>query len=95
MAKWNEFVKELEEVLHVDEITEDIKQEFARWLLETVLPAVEKAAADFVTQIKKQAGTERGWCKVRDAIVLPLVTEGGLWLVRKALEKSLEPEAAR
>ena len=78
------------ELGRIEEVTENGKQDFSRWLLEILLPAVKPIADDFVVQVKAQAAHESGWCKVRDLIILPVVVEGGFWLVEKALSKSIE-----
>ena len=74
--------------LHFDEVTEEMKQEFTGWLVETVLPLAKTAADSFTAQTKEQAKNESGWCKVRDLIVLPAIINIGLWLTEKALTKA-------
>lgn len=90
MSKWTDFRDKVIESIHVEEVTEDVKEDFTRWLLDILLPAVKPTADDFVAQLREQAKDESGWCKVRDLVVLPFVIEGGLWLVEKALTKSIE-----
>ncbi|WP_315266249.1 hypothetical protein [Selenomonas noxia] len=51
-----------------------------------------KTATDaFVAQVKEQSKGETGWLYWRDAIVLPAVMQGGVWLVKLVLDKSLAP----
>ena len=90
MSKWTDFRDKVIESIHVEEVTEDVKEDFTRWLLDILLPAVKPTADDFVAQLREQAKDESGWCKVRDLAVLPFVVEGGLWLIEKSLTKSLE-----
>lgn len=90
MSKWTDFREKVIESIHIEEVTEDVKEDFTRWLLDILLPAVKPTANDFVAQLREQAKDESGWCKVRDLAVLPFVIEGGLWLIEKALTKSLE-----
>lgn len=90
MSKWTDFRDKVIESIHVEEVTEDVKEDFARWILEILIPAVKPTADDFVAQLREQAKDESGWCKVRDLAVLPFVIEGGLWLIEKSLTKSLE-----
>ena len=90
MSKWTDFRDKVIESIHVEEVTEDVKEDFTRWLLDILLPAVKPTADDFVTQLREQAKDESGWCKVRDMAVLPFVIEGGLWFIEKSLTKSLE-----
>lgn len=88
MSKWTDFRDEVVEALHIEEVTEDTKQKFTVWLLETIKPLADTAAASFVAQVKAQAVNEKGWLKVRDMFVLPLIVQGGLWLIETVLEKT-------
>jgi hypothetical protein len=92
MSNWTEFRDAVLDAINVQEITEDVKQDFTRWILTNLLPALKPAAENFVDQVRAQAANESGWCKVRDLFVLPFVVEGGLWLIEKALTKSLTTE---
>jgi hypothetical protein len=92
MSNWTDFRDSVLAAIDVEEITEDVKQDFTRWILINLLPALKPAAENFVDQVRAQAANESGWCKVRDLFVLPFVVEGGLWLIEKALTKSLTTE---
>ncbi len=92
MSNWTEFRDAVLDAINVEEITEDVKQDFTRWILTNLLPALKPAAENFVDQVRAQAANEQVWCKVRDLFVLPFVVEGGLWLIEKALTKSLTTE---
>lgn len=85
MSAWTAFRDDVVESLKFDKVTEQMKQDFTKWLVETCLPLAETAAANFISQIKEQARTETGWCKVRDLIVLPLIINGGLWIIKQGL----------
>ena len=89
-SKWVTFRDSVIDSLKFDKVTDIMKNEFAKWVLDVLLPLAKTAADDFVSQIKAQATSETGWCKIRDAIVLPFVIEGGLWLVEYVLNKTLE-----
>jgi hypothetical protein len=93
MSNWTDFRDEILNAINVEEITEEVKQDFSRWLLTSLLPALKPAADNFVTQVRAQAANETGWCKVRDLFVLPFIVEGGLWLIEKALTKTLTETA--
>ena len=90
MSKWTDFRDSVIDSLKFDEVTEEMKKDFAVWLAEAVMPLATTAAASFVEQTKAQAAKETGWCKVRDLIVLPLVIEVGLWGIQKVLDKTKE-----
>lgn len=89
-STWVTFRDSVIDSLKFDKVTESMKQEFCKWLIETLLPLAKTASADFVKQIKDQASSEAGWCKIRDLIILPFVIEGGLWLVEYALEHAVD-----
>lgn len=88
-SKWVAFRDSVVESLKFDKVTDKMKDEFTKWVLNVLLPLAKNAADDFVKQIRDQATSETGWCKIRDAIVLPFVIEGGLWLIEKVLEQTI------
>ena len=55
-----------------------------------ILPSLQKLGDGFAASVKAQSADESGWCKVRDAIVLPALIEGGLWRVELVLKKTIE-----
>lgn len=93
MSNWTDFRDSVLDAINVEEITEDVKQDFTRWILTNLLPALKPAADKFVSQIREQAKDESGWCKIRDLIVLPFIIDGSLWLIEQALTKTLTETA--
>ena len=89
-SKWVPVRDTILDALKIDAVTEDMKAGLTRWLLAEILPAAKTAAENFCEQIREQAKDEKGWCKVRDLIVLPFIIEGGLWLVERALENTVD-----
>ena len=94
MSKWTEMRDDIVESLQVEEVTELVKQNLTRQIVESILPAVKTAADGFTDKIKEQAKAETGWCKIRDMHVLPLVINGLIYVVEKVLTKTLEKTAA-
>ena len=88
MSQWTDIRDSLLEAVKIEEVTEEMKQNITKWALETGLPIARKAA-DFCQQVKDQAKSEKGWCKVRDLFVLPTLVNIGLWITKKALQKSI------
>lgn len=88
MSAWTDFRDGIIGSLKFDEVTEELKEQFSSWLVETVMPLARTAADSFITQTKAQAADEKGWCKIRDLIVLPAVINLGLWVTEKALVKT-------
>lgn len=89
MSKWTETRDAIESALNVQGVTEQVKQQVTAALLAEVLPSIEKAVDGFTETTKAQAAQETGWCKVRDAIVLPLVMQGVVYAVKTVLEKTV------
>ena len=93
MSKWTDFRDDIVESLQVEEVTEQVKQNLTKQIVESILPAVKTAADGFTAKIKEQAKAETGWCKIRDMLVLPLVINGVIYVVETVLNKTLEKTA--
>lgn len=90
MSKWTDFRDDIVESLQVEEITEQVKRNLTKQIVESILPAVKTAADGFTAKIKEQAKMETGWCKIRDILVLPLVINGLIYVVEMVLTKTME-----
>ena len=90
MSKWTDFRDDIVESLQVEEVTEQVKQDLTKQIVESILPAVKTAADGFTAKIKEQAKTEQGWCKIRDMLVLPLVINGAIYVVELVLTNTME-----
>ena len=90
MSKWTDFRDDIVESLQVEEVTEQVKQNLTKQIVESILPSVKTVADGFTAKIKEQAKAETGWCKIRDMFVLPLVINGVIYLVETVLTKTLE-----
>ena len=93
LSWWGEIRDVALKNLEVGEVTEEVKQKFSGWLMETLLPVAETAADKFIDQTIAQAREESGWCKIRDLIVLPAAIRGGLWLVKATLSTTVAKTA--
>ena len=90
MSKWTDFRDDIVESLQVEEVTERVKQNMTKQIVESILPSVKTVADGFTAKIKEQAKAEQGWCKIRDMFVLPLVINGVIYVVETVLTKTLE-----
>ena len=90
MSKWTDFRDDIVESLQVEEVTEQVKQNLTKQIVESILPSVKTVADGFTAKIKEQAKAETGWCKIRDMLVLPLVINGVIYAVETVLTKTLE-----
>lgn len=75
-----------------DFVTDTAKDAFTKWLKEKALPTVKEISQAFITELKNSASNESGWNKFRDAIFLPVLITGGLWLAEKILNKLVSDE---
>ena len=91
MSKWTDIRDNIVRELHIDDVTEEIKQRVSARIASEMLPPIEDAVNKFVATIQTQAKEERGWCYWRDAVVLPAVMQGSVWLVKMVLTKTLAP----
>lgn len=53
MSKWTDVRDNIADALHVDDVTEDVKQHVASTLLDEVVPVIENAVDSFCTTIKE------------------------------------------
>lgn len=90
MSEWTDFRDDIVESLQVEEVTEQVKQNLTKQIVESILPSVKTVADGFTAKIKEQAKAETGWCKIRDMFVLPLVINGVIYVVETVLTKTLE-----
>ena len=90
MSKWTDFRDDIVESLQVEEVTEQVKQNLTKQIVESILPSVKTVADGFTAKIKEQAKAETGWCKIRDMFVLPLVLNGVIYVVETVLTETPE-----
>ena len=93
MSKWTDVRDNVVDALHVSDVTEDVKQHVTATLLSEVMPVIENAVDNFCAATKEQAKTEAGWCKIRDGVVLPLIMQGGVYVVKLVLSKTVAQTA--
>lgn len=94
MSTWTDIRDNALDALHVDEVTEEVKQSVTQKILDEVIPVAESAVDAFCAATKEQSKVESGWCKIRDAIVLPLVMQGGVYVIKMVLSKTVKATAA-
>lgn len=90
MSKWTEIRDNIVDVLKVDDVTEQVKQNVTNAILNEVIPIIKNAVDSFVDKLKEQATNETGWCKLRDGVVLPIVMQGIVYVAKKILTKTVE-----
>lgn len=88
MSKWVEIRDTAVDALGLDEVGKTLKGNLNNWLVDEGMDIISKTADKVVEQCKKDAPRETGWCKVRDAFVLPLAIQGGLAVFKVVIQKA-------
>lgn len=68
------------------DVAEGTKQQFMANFVEAGVPVIEEYAAQFTAKVKEQATNETGWMKIRDAIVIPLAVQIGIYVGKQILQ---------
>ena len=90
MSKWTEIRDDIEAEISEMKIDEQVKQTVTQKLYDVVLPSLRSLGNGFTDAIKEQSKNETGWCKVRDAIILPTVIQSALWLIDLMLRMTIK-----
>ena len=88
MSKWTEVRDSVVDALKVDSVGKNLKNEFVTWLTQEGIAFLQAAADRVIEECKKDAPTETGWCKIRDAFVVPAALNIGLYVLKIVLEKA-------
>ena len=88
MSEWVKIRDTAVDALGLDEVGKTLKGNLNNWLVDEGLDIISKTADKGVDQCKRDAAQEPGWCKVRDAFVLPLAIQGGLTVLKVVIEKA-------
>ena len=88
MSKWTEVRDGVVAAFDANDVVETAKQQIIESLSNEGMSAIEAMADKFVEQVQAQAAYESGWNAIRDKFVLPLLINGGIWLVKLVLSKS-------
>jgi hypothetical protein len=88
MSKWTDIRDTAVDALGLDEVSKTMKGNINNWLVSEGMDVISVAADKVIDQCRKDAPAETGWCKVRDAFVLPLAIQGGLAVLKVVIEKA-------
>ena len=95
MSKWVEIRDTAVDALGLDEVGKTLKGNLNNWLVDEGLDIISKTANKVIDQCRKDAPEEKGWCKVRDAFVLPLAIQGGLTVLKVVIQKAAAEKLQR
>jgi hypothetical protein len=88
MSKWTDIRDTVVEALQVDAVGKNLKDNFITWLTQEGIVLLEAAADRIIEECKTDAPNETGWCKIRDAFVVPAALNIGIYILKVVLEKA-------
>ena len=89
MSQWTNFRDAIEGEIENVKLDELAKQELTKNLVDNVMPAVDAWVDKLADGLADEAKAESGWCKIRDAVVLPYVLKAITYIGKQALERTL------
>ena len=88
MSKWVQVRDSLLDAIKAEEVGKELKNRLVGWAETDGIEFIETFANGVIAECKKDAENETGWCKVRDAFVLPIAVEGGVFILKIVLTKA-------
>lgn len=88
MSKWTDVRDSIVEALKVEEVGNNLKQNFVGWLEAEGVEFAQKFVDSIVAECKADAPKETGWCKIRDSLVVPVALNIAMFVLKLVLEKA-------
>lgn len=88
MSKWTEIRDSVVDALQVETVGKNMKDEFIGWLAKEGINFLRALAERIAEQCKADAPNEAGWCKIRDAFVVPAAVNVGMYILEMVIEKA-------
>lgn len=89
-SAWVQFRDAVEADVENMKLGEEAKQELTKNLVENVMPAVDAWIGKLSAGLIEESKEETGWCKIRDAVVLPYALRAIAYVGKQALAKTME-----
>jgi hypothetical protein len=90
MSKWTEVRDSLVEAMKLEDIGKNLKADFVTWLSGEGLDFAQEVVDQIIAECKKDAPTETGWCKIRDAFVVPVALNVVMYVLKTVMTKAAE-----
>lgn len=88
MSTWTEIRDSVEDALGIEEVGKKMKSDFITWLSAEGIEFAQKFVDSIIAECKADAPNESGWCKIRDAFVVPTALSIAMYVLKVVLEKS-------
>ncbi len=87
-SKWVQVRDSALEAIKAEEVGKAVKDRLVGWAEKEGIEFIEQFADGVIDECRKDAATETGWCKIRDAFVMPAAINIGLCVLKVVLEKA-------
>lgn len=88
MSKWVEIRNSIEDAIKLDTVGKTMKNDFVDWLGNEGVEFAQKFADKITEECKADAPNESGWCKIRDAVVVPVALNIAMYALKLTLTKA-------
>lgn len=85
---WVDVRDSLVEAMKLEDIGKNLKADFVNWLSGEGLDFAQEVVDQIIAECKKDAPNEKGWCKIRDAFVVPVALNVVMYVLRTVLTKA-------
>lgn len=77
-----------------EEINEQGKAKFNKWMNEKAIPMIKQAADDIIAKLNMQSQNESGWYAARDRVIYPTLIKITLMVLSVSFKKITELDNA-
>ena len=88
MSDWTKIRDSIEDAIKLDGVGKTMKNDFVCWLGNEGIDFAQKFVDRIIDECKTDAPTESGWCKIRDAFVVPIVLNIAMYVLKMVLTKA-------
>jgi hypothetical protein len=88
MSDWVKIRDSVEDALKIEEVGATLKGRFVGWLGDEGISFVQSIADAIINECRRDAQNESGWCKIRDAFIVPASVNVGMVLLKLVIEKA-------
>ena len=88
MSDWTKIRDSIEDAIKLDAVGKTMKNDFVCWLGNEGIDFAQKFVDRIIDECKTDAPTETGWCKIRDAFVVPIVLNIAMYVLKMVLTKA-------
>ena len=90
MSGWVDVRDSLVEAMKLEDIGKNLKADFVTWLSVEGLNFAQEVVDQIIAECKKDAPTEKGWCKIRDTFVVPVALNVVMYVLRTVMVKAAQ-----